>query len=170
MQENREELEPAPFADECEIPEGARVEDELKDNGSSRMVEADSYDVMIDGLKRAALGARSVYVHLKFEKFLRLADLIDSLRKEAALKAGRARSSDIRSTENPEARDAMTRMKAYCEIKEGLSFASHGARQMGAGHRGEEFWIEFGWSLVKLEDKAMELIRARAEGSGLYVG
>ena len=158
---------PAPFADECEVPNGATVEDELQDNGSIRMLESDSYQVMIDGLKRASEGAMSAYLHLKSDRFKKLAELIDQLRKHAALRTGRAKGIDIRPTLVPEARDAMTRMKAYLEIKEGLSHASHGARQMGAGHRGDEWFVHFGWALVDLEERSFELIRFTAEGMGL---
>lgn len=162
---------PAPTFDECErdLPSGVKVEDELRDNGSIRMLEADSYDVMVDGLKRAAIAARHVFVHLQGERFIKLADMLDALRKNAVLRAGRGNLMDTLPTVMPERRDAMTRMAAYLQIKEGLDFASHGARQMGSGHRGEEFWVTFGWALKDLEGKAMQLIRARAEGNGLVV-
>lgn len=161
---------PAPFADEIQLPDGVTATDELRDNGSIRAMEIDSYCFVIDGLKRAAEGARAVYVHLNYEKFNRLADYLDAFRKECALRHGRASSADIRPTPMPEARDAMTRMAAYVAIKEGLSHAGHGCRQLGAGHRGEEWWVRQGWALRTLEDKAIEMIRLRAEGMGLVIG
>ena len=161
---------PAPFADEIQLPDGVRAEDELRDNGSIRAMERDSYCWVIDGLKRAAEGSRCVYVHLQSDNFNRLADYLDAFRKQAAIRYGNASAADIRPTPMPNASDAMTRMAAYVAIKEGLSHASHGCRQLGAGHRGEEWWVTQGWALRTLEDKAIEMIRLRAEGMGLVIG
>ena len=162
-------FDPANIENEDRLPDGFKVEEQLRDNGSSRMLEEDSFGCFVDGLKRSGESARMIYQVTKWPEFLRLADAFDRIRKEGCEIYGGATARQSNQTQPQPIGDGFTRLAAYIQIKEGLEHASTAARQIGNYHRGKEVWVEMGWGLMALKDKCNDLIGKRAGGLGLVI-
>jgi len=153
---------------EYDAPEDARRTEVAAADTGIRMQEADSYERMIDGMKRASEGARALAVYLDRYGFDRLAETLDKARVSMVRIAARPRPNDADSTPQKQT-TKLTRIEAYNMVYEGLQDAARCARQMGTGHRGDLQWSIVAGQLDLTRDFAGELVRKRTRSSDLII-
>lgn len=145
---------------EYEEPDDPRKTDVIGTESGIRMLEEDSYERMVDGLKKASEGARSLACYIDRDTFDLLATTMDKLRVAMVRMAGRPRPNDADSTRIKQT-TRQTRIESYNALFDGLKEAAACARQFGTGHRGHLQWTLVARQLDTLRDKAGELVRRK---------
>ena len=153
---------------EYSAPEDARRTEVAAADTGIRMLEADSYERMIDGMKRASEGARALAVYLDRYGFDRLAETLDKARVSMVRIAARPRPNDADSTPQKQT-TKLTRIEAYNMVYDGLQDAARCARQFGTGHRRHLQWTIVARMLDTTRDHAGELVRKRTRTSALII-
>lgn len=153
---------------EYSAPEDARRTDVAGPDTGIRMTESDSYERMIDGMRRASEGARCLACYIDRDGFDLLASTLDKLRFGMVRLAARPRPNDADST-HPKHVTRQTRIEGYNQLFEGLRDAAACARQFGTGHRGHLQWTLVAGRLDELRDKAGELVRRRTKTSPFLI-
>ena len=125
------------------------------------MLEIDSYERIIDGLKIAAEGCRALGQWNEDGNWDVLVTILDQLRFKLADASGFDRPNDKRETAVLHEITTLSIRDAYLKVSDGLRMSSDGARQMGACHRGEVKWALCGAMIYNLRDKASELLKMR---------
>lgn len=130
---------------------------------SIRMLEVDSYDRLIEGLKSASDGARNLSPRLQDEMWDVLADLLDKVRVAIARDGGLNRPSDTdRTARKRGSSAALSAIEAYTRVYDGLHAASGAARQLATGHRMDVRWSVYAMHLEKLRDQSSEMVRRKS--------
>lgn len=126
----------------------------------TRMLEADSFDRVVEGLKIAADGARHLAPWRPEQEWDNVASLLDSLRIAFARLGRRNVPSDVVPSERVFGPPRMMRMQAYDRVYDGLKQAAGGARQMATGHRNDFKYSQFAAGFDMLRDKCSALVRS----------
>ena len=151
-----------------DAPEDARRTEIAGPDTGIRMLEVDSYERMIDGMKSAAEGARALAVYLDRDAFDLLASTLDKTRVAMVRLAARPRAGDTDPT-HVKPSTKLTRIEAYNMVYEGLQDASRCARQFGTGHRGHLQWALVAKWIDTTRDKAGDQVRRRTRTSSLII-
>lgn len=127
-----------------------------------RMLEGDSIDVFIDGLRMAGEGS----MHLHYwrddrddELWLEASRHFDKLRIAFA-RLARSKASDQVETRDPGGSDT-PQIQSYQRVFDGLAMASRAARQIASGHRGDLRWSIAANQLDRWRDRMSGLVRKR---------
>lgn len=127
-----------------------------------RMLEGDSIDVFVDGLRMAGEGS----MHLHYwrddrdeELWLDASRHFDKLRIAFA-KLARSKSSDQQETRDP-GDSKVPQIDCYERVFNGLANASRAARQIASGHRGDLRWSAAANQLDRWRDRMSGLVRKR---------
>lgn len=127
-----------------------------------RMLEGDSIDRVIEGLKMAADGCLHLHYHRdnREDPLWQInASAFDALRTTCAQMA-RRRASDTTETADPRGA-RMPQGEAYQRVYEGLKMAGQAARQIATGHRGDLTWSKIARHLETQRDRLSSLVRTR---------
>ena len=129
------------------------------DRRGTLMIEADSYDRVIEGMKMAADGARHLSPWRDDEEWDRLAGIMDALRLAFVKLARMNRPGDDRLSNRKDGGLILGPKDSYERVYNGLGMASTGARQIAVCHRGDMRWSALAAGLEKLRDKCGETKR-----------
>lgn len=126
---------------------------------SIRMLEADTYDRLVHGLRTASEGARDIAARGDgmWDVF---GDMLDKIRAGMTRAAHRGKPTDADPTLRRRGSDPTQQiMPSYQNIYGGLDAAAKAARQMATGHRMDLRWSVWARDLERLRDKASLMIR-----------
>jgi hypothetical protein len=126
------------------------------------MLEGDSIDRVVEGLKMAADGCMHLHYHRddRDDPLWQInASAFDALRTTLARMA-RNRASDVTETVDPRGAK-MKQVEAYERVYEGLKMAGQAARQIATGHRGDITWSKAARLLEGQRDRLSRLVRTR---------
>ena len=126
-----------------------------------RMLEVDSYDRVIDGLKQAAEGARNAACHRHGDAWNRVADTFYKLRIMMSRLGAMNRPSDTVLSKVIFGAPKMQLVASYMRIHEGLKGAAAGARQLASCHRGDLRWTLCARQMDELQKKCSVLVRMK---------
>lgn len=144
--------------------------DPLPDERAIKMLERESYERMVDGLKIAAeaashLARMDVRSRAGWE---RRRFLLDNVRKKAVAKAGVERALNFKETAPVEG-EPMSWRAARARWKEGLKQASGAMRQMAVCWRQETIYSLIANQLDSLADQAKNEMVARISENGILL-
>lgn len=126
--------------------------------------ERQSYEQVIEGLKRASDGCRNLAAYFNREQWDTQADVFDKIRQGIAKLAGIGRATDETPSEKKWGGEALTRNDSYNRVYDGLTKAAGGMLQIATGHRGDLRWSKIAFMAYSLRDTAGKLIRAKKRG------
>ena len=152
-----------------DAPEDARRTEVANPETGIRMLEVDSYERLIDGMKVASEGARNLVHHMQDPRFDTMADKFDEVRAGVVMLAGRARPGDSDPIPRRVSQPKLTRIESFNLIYQGLSDAARCARQFATGHHGSLRWTLVARNLDTLRENAGELVRRRTMTSDLII-
>lgn len=132
----------------------------LPEHVGIRMLEADSIDRVVDGLKIAADGAFHLAYWRQDFSWEAVARGIDALRIKLA-RLARSKSSDEIPTRDPGSMGTLTVLESYQRLDEGLKNAARAARQIASGHRGDLRWVQAANALDEWARRCNSLVRLR---------
>ena len=162
------EQQPAEFVEPTDDPEeddNALVERDAQGdviNPGTRLIEKESYERVIDGLRMAAEGCAHHAAHDPREPFWRMMmGMYDKLRRMAIQQAGLDDVIRARETRLPGASDALGFQAAHARIYEGLVQAEGGMRQLGTCHRGDFVFARMAETLASMKVKMQARMQAR---------
>lgn len=134
------------------------------------MLERDSYERVVEGLKRSADGARHLVHWQQHGSWDAYADRMDKIRVAVVRLAGIERPGDADPTRVFRGLSSLTRIDAYMRIHEGLTGAAAGARQLATCHRMDLRWSVYAAQLEKMRDSSSEMVRLqKAQRAGLIL-
>ena len=137
---------------------------------SIRMLEADSYDRLVHGLRTASEGARDIAARGDgmWDVF---GDTLDKVRLGMVRVALRGGPADGEPTKRRRGSDpTMQILPSYQRVYNGLDAAAKASRQMATGHRMDLRWSKWAATLETLRDKASLMIRRQvSERTGLVL-
>ena len=146
--------------------------DPLPDDKSVKMLERESYERVIEGLKMAAEGAsrcaRMEKEHVEYwQGFVRR---LDMARKICIKEAGIGDVIKFNETPSSWGGEAGNWTDTRMQFREGIKQASGGARQMATCHRGNLFWSTMASKLEMIVESinratALTVRRAQAQNS-----
>lgn len=146
--------------DEQPSPEKTEV---IGPDKSIRMLEVDSYDRLLHGLRTAAESARHIATRGD-DRWTTLANVLDKARGAMVHEAGIYRAGDNEPTRPPRNLDGSQAVgPAYHRVYRGLEEASQACRQIATGHRMDLQWTKWASQLEDLRDKASVTIRTRSQ-------
>ena len=135
------------------------VENVEQDKRGTLMVEFESYERIIEGLKKAADGARNMARWKHPDLWNGLAEFLDKLRRCVARDGGYNRAQDSKDTVQVFGGD-MTWTDANSRILTGLKDAAAGARQIAQAQRMDLSWLRYANQFEKMRDKAHDMALA----------
>jgi hypothetical protein len=139
---------------------------EVAHDTGSRMLEIDSFERVVEGLKSASDGCRHLVARRENASWDRLADILDKTRVAVVRLAGMGRPADSDPTKRRKGEDtALPTVDAYIRVYNGLHAASAAARQLATGHRGDLRWSLYAAQLENLRDQTSRLVRVREGGT-----
>lgn len=124
------------------------------------MREFESYERIVEGLKKASDGARHMARWKNPDAWNELAGFLDSVRKAVVREAGFDRPQDRRDSAQVFGGDGITWTDANSRLATGLRDAGAGARQIATGQRMDLGWLRYANQFDKLRDKANEMALA----------
>ena len=140
------------------------------DTYSVRMLEEDSWERMIGGMKRASQGCRHLVFWRQEPMMDVMADTLDKIRVAMTRKAKRGKPSDADPTLRARGMEKMLAIECYEMVYNGLTDAAACARQFAGAHRMDADWSLYALNLEKLRDKASLMIRShKFRRSGLIL-
>lgn len=125
-----------------------------------RMLEGDSIDRVVDGLKMAGEGMMHLAHWRQDPTWGVMARGLDALRITLA-RLARSRASDEILSKDPGGMGNMTAIQSYERIFDGLTMASRASRQIATGHRGDLRWTKAANNLDTWRDRMSGLVRKR---------
>jgi hypothetical protein len=139
--------------------------DPLADPKSVAMIEYESYERVVEGLKIAADAAKHLARREPNRKsmWIVMAGKLDQVRRIAVQHAGiglvlkEKETGDVRG-------NGLELIDARMRFRNGLKQAEGGCRQLGVAHRGELIWAKMSYQLRDLADK----VRAQPTGAASY--
>ena len=140
-------------------PQAPVTESIEKDRRGTLMVEFESYERIVEGLKKASDGARNMARFKNPDLWNRLAQFLDQVRRAIVQDAGYNRLTDAKDSQVAVGGD-MTWTDANTRIVTGLKDASAGARQIALGQRMDLRWTRYANQLDAMRDKAHEMALA----------
>ena len=126
-----------------------------------RMLEKDSYEITVEGLREAAEGAAHLAVLRDDPVWDAVVEMLDKIRYAVVTDGGLGavlRQNPTRKVEGAVAKHAA---RAYENVFNGLLKAARGARQIASCHRGDLRWSQYAQHLESLREKCSYLARRR---------
>jgi hypothetical protein len=130
------------------------------------MVEFESYECIIEGLKLAADGARHVARRRNPDLWNKAAQFFDSVRRTVIKDAGFDRPQDSNESIEQWGGEGMSFTAAHSRMMDGLKMAVVGAEQVANCQRLDMKWLRYAAQLRAMKDKASKMALA---GSPLRV-
>ena len=127
----------------------------------SRMLERDSYDVTIDGLRESAEGAAHLMVRREDPSWGSVVTILDRIRLSVVKTGGLEMVSKEQQTREPEGAMVMSMLQAYERLFEGLKKAERGCRQLAVCHRMDLRWSMYATQFEKMRDNCSKLVRKK---------
>lgn len=140
-------------------PEFTPTESIEQDHRGSVMVEFESYERIVEGLKKASDGARNMARFKNPDLWNNLAQFLDQLRRAVVQEAGYNRLADGKDSQQVVGGD-MSWTDANSRILTGLKDAAAGARQIALGQRMDLRWTRYANQFDAMRDKAHEMALA----------
>lgn len=133
-----------------------------QDHRGTVQIERQSYEWTIEGLRKAADGARNMaWQRPRFRnEWNKFAASIDKMRKWAVLKAGYGRLEDAKESLELFSETKMGVTEAMSRLRVGLSEASSGADQIALGQRLDFEWKKLANGIVRYRDAAQKMALA----------
>lgn len=125
-----------------------------------RMLEGDSIDRVVDGLKMAGEGMMHLAHWRQDPTWGVMARGLDALRVNLSRMA-RSRPSDEAESRDPGGMGNMTAIESYTRIFDGITMAAKACRQIASGHRGDLRWTMAANNLDVWRDRMSVLVRKR---------
>lgn len=141
-------------------PENLPALSDLPEHPGIRMLEGDSIDRVVDGLKMAGEAMMHLAHWRQDPTWGVMARGLDALRITLA-RLARSRSSDELLSKDPGGMGNMTAIQSYERVFDGISMASRAARQIASGHRGDLRWTKAANNLDLWRDRMSVLVRKR---------
>lgn len=141
-------------------PEFTPTESIEQDHRGSVMREFESYERIIEGLKKASDGARQMARWKHPDLWNALAQFLDQLRRAVVQTSGFDRPEDGRDSKQAWGGEGLTWSDANTRILTGLKDASAGARQIALGQRLDLRWTRYANSFDTMRDKAHDMALA----------
>lgn len=141
-------------------PQAGVTEAVEQDHRGIRMVEFESYERIIDGLKSASDAARHMARWKNPDLWNALAQFLDQLRRAMVKEAGFDRPNDGRDSQQVFGGEGLTWSDANTRMLTGLKDAAAGARQISLGQRMDLRWTRYANQLDAMRDKAHEMALA----------
>jgi len=140
------------------------------DKRGTLMMERESYERVIEGLKMASDGAQHLAQSRQDTGWARRAQSFDNVRKALA-KLGGMGTEGVDAMPSQEKFNAahMGVHAAYDRVYRGLDMAAKGARQVAACHRGDLRWSRVANTLDALRDDCSRLIRVKQSKSAVIL-
>lgn len=129
-----------------------------------RMLEGDSIDRVVDGLRMAGDGMMHLAHWRQDFTWEVMARGLDALRIKLA-RLARSRSTDEIPSSDPGSMGTLTTIESYQRVYDGLAMASRSCRQMASGHRGDLRWSQAANELDRWRDRMSKLVRTRKRQS-----
>ena len=142
---------------------------ELPKNLGIRMLEIDSYQRIIEGLKGASDGCRHLAQWQNHASWDAFAGMLDKIRSGMVNVAGIGKPSDSDATKPFRGMTTVSRLDAYVRIYDGIHAAAAACRQMASGHRGDLRWSIYAEQLEQLRDSASKMVRAQKSMANVTV-
>ncbi len=141
-------------------PEFTPVEDVEQDHRGSVMREFESYERIVEGLKRASDGARNMARWKNPDLWNTLAQFLDQLRRAVVQEAGFNRPEDARESVQIMGGDGLTWSDANSRLLMGLRDAESGANQIAQCQRMSMRWMLYATRFHAMRDKARAMALA----------
>lgn len=140
------------------------------DKRGTLMVERESYERVIEGLKMASDGAHHLAQSRQDTGWGVRAGIFDRVRAALAKLGGMGTEGvDAKPSEEKWNAAHMGVHAAYDRVYKGLDMASKGARQVAACHRGDLRWSKIAGTLDNLRDDCSRLIRVKQSKSAILL-
>ena len=165
MSDNKDEIRNAAIgqefgADTAAFDPTAPVTEAVEqDHRGTVMVEFESYERIVEGLKKASDGARNMARFKNPDLWNALAQFLDQLRRAVVREAGYNRLADAKDSQQVVGGD-MAWSEANSRILTGLKDAGAGARQIALGQRMDLRWTRYANQFDAMRDKAHEMALA----------
>jgi hypothetical protein len=141
---------------------GEPTEPVVVDKRGTLMVERESYERVIEGLKMASDGAHHLTQSRQDTKWRTLAQVFDKIRAAVAKLGGMGtEGTDTKAVAEQWNAQHMGVHAAYDRVYRGLDMACKGARQIATCHRGDLRWSKYAQMIEGLRDQCGRLIRMR---------
>ncbi len=131
-----------------------------QDHRGSLMREFESYERIVEGLKKASDGARHMARWANPDLWNALAQFLDQLRRAVVQEAGFDRPQDRNDSLQVFGGDGITWTDANTRLLTGLKDAGLGARQIAMAQRMDLRWMRYANQFDKMRDKAHDLAMA----------
>lgn len=139
------------------------------DAPGSRMIEPDSYERIIEGLKLASDGCRHLAAWKDGPAWNLLAVLFDKGRRQIAEMGGIEAPADSVESRKILGGIVMMPAEAAKRVYSGLTDAHDGCRQMATAHRMDLRWLGYANQFRDLRDKTRDLARPMHGLAGLDI-
>ena len=143
-----------------DAPSIVPVEAVEQDHRGSIMREFESYERIVEGLKKASDGARHMARWKNPDLWNALAQFLDQLRRAVVKEAGFDRPQDSKDSAQVFGGDGITWSDANTRLSTGLKDAGAGARQIANGQRMDLRWLRYANQFDRMRDKANEMAMA----------
>jgi hypothetical protein len=141
-------------------PDAPVTEAVEQDHRGTVMVEFESYERIIEGMKLASDGARNMARFSNPEKWNKFADFTDQVRRAMIQLAGFDRPQDAKPSNQLFGGEGISRTEALSRIRTGLDGAAAGARQIAQAQRMDLRWQIRANHIDKLRGTATEMAKA----------
>lgn len=147
--------------DTAEFDPAAPVTEAVEqDHRGTVMLEKESYERIIEGMKVASDGARHMARYANPEHWNKYADFLDQVRRAMVQLAGFDRPEDARVSLQLFGGEGISRTEAMSRIRTGLDGAAAGARQIAQAQRMDLRWQLRANHIDNLRHKAHEMALA----------
>lgn len=154
-------------ADTAEFDPSAPVTEAVEqDHRGTVMVEFESYERIVEGMKLASDGARQMVRYGDREFWNKMADTLDALRRWAVVNSGYGRMEDGKPTALVFGGVGIARTEAISRLNDGMHQASKGAEQIGLTQRKDVehkamqesktkgYWLQLSLTIIRCKDRA----------------
>ncbi len=138
-------------------PNAPVTEDVAQDKRGTLMREFESYERIIEGMKKAADGARHMARFTNPDLWNQLAAFLDQVRRAIIREAGFDRPQDAKDSVQQFGGEGLTWSEAQARITTGLKEAEAGARQIALGQRMDLKWTRYATQIDRMRDKAHQM-------------
>jgi hypothetical protein len=135
----------------------APAEEVSQDHRGTVMVEFESYERIVEGLKRASDGARNMARWSDPDLWNTIAGFFDQLRRAIVQLSGYNRLQDAKDSAQAFGGEGLSRSDAQSRILTGLRDAEGGASQIAQAQRMDLRWHYYATQFRSLRDKANKL-------------
>lgn len=140
----------------------AEVPAVVVDKRGTLMIERESYERVIEGLKMASDGAHHLHQSRQDGNWHHMSQIFDKLRAAIARLGGLSSElSDAKGTSELWTSQHMGVHASYDRVYRGLDMATKGSRQIATCHRGDLRWSKYAVIIEEFREKCSLLIRMK---------